>query len=143
MLGRAVQEAGYYETQTQAGKDQVVTAYEALIDEVSDRLTAVVDLSPRGKIAVVGDPNNGGYYVPGSRDGSRPGAFHAYVGGAQVYKFAMATTAYHEAVPGHGFQTTIGMELEPAALPHRPLFQRLLRRLGAVQRAVGLGAGNV
>jgi len=50
--------------------------------------------------------------VPGSRDGSRPGAFHAYVGGSQIYKFAMATTAYHEAVPGHGFQTTIGMELD-------------------------------
>jgi len=112
LLGRAVQEAGYYETQTQAGKDQVVAAYEALIDEMSGRLTSAIDLRPRGEIAVVGDPNSGGYYVAGSRDGSRPGAFHAYVGGAQVYKFAMATTAYHEAVPGHGFQTTIGMELD-------------------------------
>jgi len=112
LLGRAVQEAGSYETQTQAGKDQAVAAYEALIGDMSERLTPVIDLSPRGKIAVVGDPNSGGYYVPGSRDGSRPGAFHAYVGGSQIYKFAMATTAYHEAVPGHGFQTTIGMELD-------------------------------
>jgi uncharacterized protein (DUF885 family) len=112
LLGRAVQEAGSYETQTQAGKDQVVAAYEALIDDMSERLTPVIDLRPRGQIAVVGDPNSGGYYVGGSRNGSRPGAFHAFVGGAQVYKFAMATTAYHEAVPGHGFQTTIGMELD-------------------------------
>jgi len=112
LLGRAIQEAGYYETLTQAGKDQAVAAYEALIDDVSKRLAPVIDLRPRGQIAVVGDPNGGGYYVGGSRDGSRPGAFHAYVGGAQINKFAMATTAYHEAVPGHGFQTTIGMELD-------------------------------
>ena len=112
LLGRAIQEAGYYETQTQAGKDQAVAAYEALIDEMSKHVTSVIDLRPRGQIAVLGDPNGGGYYVGGSRDGSRPGAFHAYVGGAQMYKFAMATTAYHEAVPGHGFQTTIGMELD-------------------------------
>ena len=112
LMGRAIQEGGSYDTRTQAGKDQVVAAYEALQGGASERLTAAVDLSPRGKIAVVGDPNGGGYYVFGSRDGSRPGAFHAYVGGSQVYKFAMATTAYHEAVPGHGFQTTIGMELD-------------------------------
>jgi uncharacterized protein (DUF885 family) len=112
LLDRAIQEAGSHETQTQAGKDQVVTAYEALIDAMSERLTSVIDLRPRAKIAVVGDPETGGFYVPGSRDGSRPGAFHAYVGGPQVWKFAMATTAYHEAVPGHGFQGTIATELD-------------------------------
>jgi uncharacterized protein (DUF885 family) len=112
LMERAIQEGGDYDTQTQAGKDQVLAAYEALLDVMSKRLTEVVDLRPRGKIVVVGDLNSGGYYVPGSRDGSRPGAFHAYVGGSRLQKFDMATVAYHEAIPGHGFQSTIAQELD-------------------------------
>jgi uncharacterized protein (DUF885 family) len=111
MMERAINEGGFYDTRTQAGKDQAVAAYEALLAEMSKRLTDVVNLRPRGKIAVVGDLIGGGYYVPGSRDGSRPGAFHAYIGGPRLAKYGMATTVYHEAVPGHGFQGTIAQEL--------------------------------
>jgi uncharacterized protein (DUF885 family) len=112
MMERAINEGGFYDTRTQTGRDQAVAAYEALLAEMSERLTDVANLRPRGEIAVVGDLNGGGYYVPGSRDGSRPGAFHAYIGGPRLAKYGMATTVYHEAVPGHGFQGTIAQELD-------------------------------
>jgi uncharacterized protein (DUF885 family) len=111
LLSRAIDEAGYYDTSTSAGADQMVAAYEEILSGMEQRLGEAFDFVPRDKVTVVGDPNGGGYYVPGSVDGSRPGAFHAGIGG-WVPKFNMRTTAYHEAIPGHGFQDMVSKELD-------------------------------
>ncbi len=53
--------------------------------------------------------NGGGFYVSGSIDGSRPGAY--YIGNTvDEYRYWMRTIAYHETVPGHHFQFSIGNE---------------------------------
>ena len=111
LMDRAVRDAGFYDIRTQAGKDQLIEAYEAILDQVNQRLDVAFDIRPKAKVVVVGGPM-GGYYVPGSSDGSRPGAFHVGTDGSWASKFNMATVACHEAIPGHHFQIAIAQELD-------------------------------
>jgi uncharacterized protein (DUF885 family) len=111
LLERAYQDAGFYNIQTQQGKEQLVETYEALLDEIDQRVDTVFDIHPKAEVAVVGGPM-GGYYVSGSLDGSRPGAFHVATGGSWSPKFNMKSVAYHEAIPGHHFQIAIAQELD-------------------------------
>jgi uncharacterized protein (DUF885 family) len=123
LLGRAIEEGGFYNVGTQAGVDRVIAAYEDLLQEVDGRLDEVVDVRPKMGLEIVGEPGfgGGGYYVLPARDGSRPGAFHTGVGGSRVPKFNMATVAYHEAIPGHHFQVALASELDLPAF-RRDLF---------------------
>jgi uncharacterized protein (DUF885 family) len=67
------------------------------------------------------------YYYPPATDGSRPGIYFVNAGDLPSrYRSNLASTTYHEAVPGHHFQ--ISLEMEHPSLP-------AFRRLGA--RAVG------
>jgi hypothetical protein len=111
LMNRAIEEGGFYSTRDQGGQDQVVAAYEKLLDEADQALDAVVDIRPKAKVVVVGGPV-GGFYVSAPLDGSRPGMFHASTGGSQVPKFNMPTVAYHEAIPGHHFQIAIAQEVD-------------------------------
>jgi uncharacterized protein (DUF885 family) len=55
----------------------------------------------------------GAYYNGPSRDGSRPGIFYANLYDIKATpKYGMRTLAYHEAVPGHHFQTALQTEME-------------------------------
>jgi uncharacterized protein (DUF885 family) len=114
LIARAAEDGGSYETQSQAGREQVVEAYEAILDEVDHKLDEVFDIRPQAELIVIGDTSGGGggYYMESSKDGSRPGAFHAGVGGHEVSKFDMPTIAYHEAIPGHHFQIAIAQEMD-------------------------------
>ncbi len=115
LVNRAIQEAGYISTYTQTGKNEVIQAYEEILDEVSQKLDEVFDVRPKAELVVVGEPSfggGGGYYVSASLDGSRPGAFHTGVGGSMVPKYRMPTVAYHEAIPGHYFQVSIAQEMD-------------------------------
>jgi uncharacterized protein (DUF885 family) len=67
------------------------------------------------------------YYYPPAIDGSRPGIYFVNAGDLPSRYFSsLATTTYHEAVPGHHFQ--IALEMEHPLLPP-------FRRLGA--RSIG------
>ena len=114
LIERAAEDGGSYNTQTQAGRDQVVEAYETILDELEQKLDEMFDIRPQAELVVIGDTTGGGggYYMEASKDGSRPGAFHAGVGGYQVSKFDMPTIAYHEANPGHHFQIAIAQEMD-------------------------------
>jgi uncharacterized protein (DUF885 family) len=67
---------------------------------------------PSAAVGVVGG-EAGGFYVPPSLDGSRPGAFFATATRPEA-RFGMRTLAYHEAVPGHHLQLGVAQDL---ALP--------------------------
>ena len=114
LMGRAIEEGGFYDVRTEAATDKTIQAVEALLDEVDQRADEVFDLRPAAKVKVVADPafGGGGYYVLPSRDGSRPGAYHSGVGGSWVPKFNLPTIAYHEAVPGHHFQIALAQEMD-------------------------------
>jgi uncharacterized protein (DUF885 family) len=113
-INRAIADGGYYPTSTQAEKDQLIEAYEEIIDDVEGKLDAVFDVRPLSPVVVIGEPSfgAGGYYESPAADGSRPGAFHTGVGASQVAKFNMPTIAFHEAVPGHHFQIAIAQEAD-------------------------------
>lgn len=91
--------------------NQVVETYEALIGQADRNLDAAFDIRPDAEVIVIGGPT-GGYYVAGSLDGSRPGAFYADVSGGSEALYGMPTLAYHEAIPGHHFQISIAQEAD-------------------------------
>lgn len=104
VFDRVISEGGY------VFGSQVVETYEDLIKEADQNLGAAFDIHPAAEVIVIGGPI-GGFYVPGSLDGSRPGAFYASLSGSEPL-YGMPTLAYHEAIPGHHFQISIAQELE-------------------------------
>ncbi len=88
----------------------IVPLNEGFIRQAQEDIKEVFDIEPEAEIIVIGG-TGGGFYVPGSLDGSRPGAY--YIGNqTDSYRYWMRTIAYHEAVPGHHFQIAIGNELD-------------------------------
>lgn len=115
LMKRAIEEGGFYDTTTQQGKEQVIKAYEKILEDIDQLLNAVVDIRPREKVVVIGEPvpgGGGGFYESPSKDGSRPGRFHTVVGGPRILKYRMPGIAYHEAIPGHHFQVALARELD-------------------------------
>ena len=105
LFSRVAKDGGYV-----AGT-QVVDTYGMLIEEADQNLDPAFDIRPRAEVIVIGGPI-GGFYVPGSLDGSRPGAFYANVSGTSEPLYGMPTLAYHEAIPGHHFQISLAQELD-------------------------------
>ncbi|MFQ5943572.1 MAG: DUF885 family protein [Anaerolineales bacterium] len=112
-MERAMQEGGSINQNSATGRAQVLDEYKRLIQEAEARAESAFDLKPQTGVLVVGDRgySGGGYYVPGSLDCSRPGAFHTGVDDGSVPRFGMPTLAYHEAVPGHHFQIGIAQDM--------------------------------
>ncbi len=75
------------------------------------------------------------FYYPPALDGSRPGIYFVNAGDLPSrYLSNLATTTYHEAVPGHHFQITLEMEH-----PSLPAFRRLGSRAVGSAYAEGWG----
>ena len=113
---------------TDAGRARILADYQAIIDEIDAGLDPYFDVRPKMGVRVERVPEfrektaPGAYYYPPAFDGSRPGIFYANLRNvAEVQKFGMRTLAYHEAIPGHHFQTTIQQELEGV-----PTFRKVL-----------------
>jgi uncharacterized protein (DUF885 family) len=86
----------------------IVPLNEGFIRQAQEDVKEVFDIEPETEVIVIGG-SGGGFYVSGSLDGSRPGAY--YIGNqTDDYRYWMRTIAYHEAVPGHHFQIAIGNE---------------------------------
>jgi uncharacterized protein (DUF885 family) len=75
------------------------------------------------------------YYYPPTTDGSRPGIYYAngYDLASRTYT-KLATTTFHEAVPGHHFQIALEMEN-----PHLNTFRRLGARMVGASYVEGWG----
>ncbi len=87
--------------------DQIVAHAEAIIRQAQADCDQAFDIAPRSPVTVIG--GTGTFYVAGSLDGSRPGAYYV-ADRTDGYRYSMRTIAYHEAVPGHHFQISIGNE---------------------------------
>jgi uncharacterized protein (DUF885 family) len=96
--------------------------YENIIQNADSLSANFFTLKPRVGVIVRGDPM-GGFYMPPSFDGSRPGIFYAQTEGT-IPRFMMPDLAYHEAIPGHHYQIALAGELEI------PLFQKTIELNG-------------
>jgi uncharacterized protein (DUF885 family) len=99
--------------------DEMVALHEAIIEEANQKLVAAFEIIPTEPVVVIGGPI-GGFYTPGSIDGSRPGAFYAEVSSGGSPYFNLPSLTYHEAIPGHHLQISLAHEM------NLPLFRNFL-----------------
>ncbi len=104
---------------------EILPGYEAIISDAEAKLPNAFATLPQQEVIVKPDVN-GGFYIPGSVDGSRPGAFYAATTG-QVQKYSMPSLTYHESVPGHHLQIALAQELD------LPTFRRVEISTGFVE----------
>ncbi|MBU1492525.1 MAG: DUF885 domain-containing protein [Actinobacteria bacterium] len=112
-LTRVVVEGGVVDTRVE-GPEAVIDAYQGYLARIEPALDAVFDLQPAAPLAIEADRSfggGGGFYSPGSLDGTRPGAFYAGSAPGAVARYQMATILHHEGVPGHHFQIALAQEL--------------------------------
>jgi uncharacterized protein (DUF885 family) len=93
--------------------------YESILEAAEEKLDAAFDVRPQAELIVIAG-SEGDYYVSGSLDGSRPGAFYARISGGSQDLYGMPTLAYHEGVPGHHFQISLAQESD------LPLFRNVV-----------------
>ncbi|WMN61600.1 DUF885 domain-containing protein (plasmid) [Pseudoalteromonas xiamenensis] len=115
----------YYED-SKTGREQILTDYQAILDEINKGMDETFRIRPNAGMEVVRIPEfkektaPGAYYEPPALDGSRPGRFYANLYDIKATpKYSMRTLAYHEGIPGHHFQIAVAMELEGMPLIRR------------------------
>jgi uncharacterized protein (DUF885 family) len=124
-MAEVAEASGVYQMNTQAGKEQVLDAFEQVIADADRNISSQFDIKPRIGVEVRAVPpekegsSPGGFYFAPALDGSRPGIFYVNLGRPSFPRYQIATLAYHEAIPGHHFQLGIQTELQNV-----PTFQR-------------------
>jgi len=109
----------FYYPDTDAGRAQILTDYQTILDEINAGLDSAFRIRPKAGMKVERIPEfkektaPGAYYQQPSIDGSRPGKFFANLYDIKATpKYSMRTLAYHEGIPGHHFQIAVAMELD-------------------------------
>ena len=107
----------YRYANTDEGKAKLLADLNVKVKAVQARLPQYFGVLPKATVEIrripayteAGAP--GGYYQPGSLDGSRPGAYYINLRDtAEVPSWTLSTLTYHEAIPGHHLQLSIAME---------------------------------
>ncbi len=121
----ATQDRFFY-PDTEAGRDQILEDYQAIVDEADARVGDVFRMRPDVGVEVRRVPEflertaPPAYYTPPPVDNTRPGIFYANLYNIRATrKYTMRAYAHHEAVPGHHFQIAIQQDL-----PGLPTFRR-------------------
>jgi uncharacterized protein (DUF885 family) len=115
------------------------STYENLIAQAYTELPSLFEVLPQQEVIVVGG-NSGGYYIAGSDDGSRPGAFYANTTADSPYT-TMPTLAYHEAVPGHHLQIALANELDLPLFRKKSHFTSFIEGWGLYAERLAKDAG--
>lgn len=118
----------FYFSDSGEGREQIMAEYQALIEEVSEKLEPWFRTIPEAPVEVRRVPefkektSPGGYYEVPAMDGSRPGVFYANLYDIKATpRYGMRTLVYHEAIPGHHFQLAVQQEQKDL-----PFFRRLI-----------------
>ena len=113
---------------TDEGREAALEEYRRIIREIEAGMSEMFDLTIKSSVEVRRVPEfredgaPGAYYQGPAQDGSRPGVFYANLRDmSETVRFAMRTLAYHEAIPGHHYQTALQTELTDV-----PMFRRML-----------------
>ena len=127
-LARMAKDPRFLYPNTDAGRQQAIADYSAMLKEQLERSRAVIGLVPKAPIEVQRVPEfkqataPGAYYNSPALDGTRPGVFYANLRDmAEVPKFGMRTLSLHEGIPGHHFQISLSQEQQGG-----PTFRKVL-----------------
>jgi len=104
---------------TDAGRAQVMTRYQQILDEVNARMPQYFRTVPKTRLTVERVPpgqekgSSSAYYQQATMNGSRPGTFFVNLRDlAEAPTWGMKTLAYHEGIPGHHFQISTALGLK-------------------------------
>ena len=134
-LDTALQEAGYSEgsvlqrleelkklpeqffPNTQEGRDALLATLQERLQATKPQLARLIAAPPRTRLSVAEVPDflaanaPGGYYQPAMADGTTPAIFFINLRDtAEWPAYSLPTLFYHEAIPGHHFESTIAAE---------------------------------
>jgi uncharacterized protein (DUF885 family) len=135
-MDQLLRELGYTEGTLQARYDKLndsvippaepdprpglIAEYTSILRDAERRAASLFDLRPKAPVEVRREPpfterNAAAHYTPPAPDGTRPGIFWAPLPDLRTINIntglARRTVTYHEAVPGHHFQTALQWEL--------------------------------
>jgi uncharacterized protein (DUF885 family) len=106
---------------TDPGKEVLIADLNKLVAQMQARLPQWFGTLPKMPLTIKRVPKAteagapGGYYMSGSLDGTRPGAYYINLRDtAEVPRWTLPTLTYHEGIPGHHLQGTLALE---AGLP--------------------------
>ena len=96
--------------------EQVIHNFEAIHATMRPHLKALFGVEPKARFEVrrteaFRENSASAEYVPGSKDGGRPGVFYVPIPHVRRYnKFADESLFLHEAIPGHHYQLSLQQE---------------------------------
>jgi len=127
-LSQLTADPRYRYEDSEAGRAQLMADVRARISRVMQQAPQWFGRLPRAQLEVrrvpplleAGQP--GAYYEPGSLEGDTPGIYYINLRDlSEMTRIDLPTQDYHEAVPGHHFQTSLAQEDRSA-----PLLRRLI-----------------
>jgi uncharacterized protein (DUF885 family) len=101
---------------TDAGRDAVMASARGLVEKITGRLPGYFSTLPRAKLIIRRPPpvNEGAsapYYLAGSVDGARAGAYYLQLAHtSSTPSWTLPTITFHEAMPGHHMQNSLLIE---------------------------------
>jgi uncharacterized protein (DUF885 family) len=108
---KALMADSQYHFTGESAREAILDRYQAILDEVNQRLPEVFTYGALGEIAVKRLPDYKepdspiAYAQPPAMDGSRPGTMWLNLRDPKdIYAWGMRTLAYHEGIPGHVYQ---------------------------------------
>jgi uncharacterized protein (DUF885 family) len=119
LMQELAQDQKFYFPSTQAGRQQCLAHYEAILERCRKELHQLFDIKPKAPVTIEAVPAHeqegqpAAYYCPPSMDGCRPGTFFANLRDlSEVPIYGMETLTVHEAEPGHHFQIALQQEMD-------------------------------
>jgi uncharacterized protein (DUF885 family) len=113
---------------TDEGKETLIADLNKKVTVVQAKLPQYFGALPKAGVEIHRVPKAteagapGGYYQPGSLDGSRKGVYWINLRDtAEVPRWALPTLTYHESIPGHHLQLTLAQET-----PGLPLIRKIV-----------------
>ncbi|MDK2594983.1 DUF885 domain-containing protein [Pseudoalteromonas obscura] len=108
----------FYEN-NDSGRQGYIDDSVAYLDGINEKLPEYFGILPKSELVVKRvesfreRPGAAQHYMPGTKDGSRPGVYYAHlIDMTSMPKNTMESIAYHEGNPGHHMQLSIAQELE-------------------------------
>jgi len=98
--------------------EQVLAHFEDIHQRMRPHLAELFDVAPRAGFEIrrteaFREASASAEYVPGTRDGSRPGVFYVPIPDVRAYnRFSDESLFLHEAIPGHHYQLSLQQESE-------------------------------